>query len=123
MSHATALSSPVTILARQVSRAGPRLYNVRGRMLSSHTPAASAAPPLSGSADAAAPAAAEAPPPSNSRLRALRGRNFRLYLIGQSISNPGTWLQSTAQSWLVLDLTGSPAALAFVTALQFTPQL
>jgi len=53
----------------------------------------------------------------------LRNRNYRLYFSGQLISVPGTWLQTVAQAWLVLELTGSPAQLGLVTALQFAPIL
>jgi MFS family permease len=44
-------------------------------------------------------------------FRALRHRNFRLYLAGQAVSLVGTWLQSVAQSWLVYRLTDSPLLL------------
>ena len=37
--------------------------------------------------------------------------NYRLYYGGQAISLIGTWMQMTAQSWLVLTLTHSGAAL------------
>jgi MFS family permease len=56
-------------------------------------------------------------------LSSLKRRNFRLYFIGQSISQTGGWMQAVAQSWLVLHLTGSPTALGLVTALQFAPTL
>jgi MFS family permease len=54
---------------------------------------------------------------------AMRVRNFRLYTAGQSITNTGTWMQSIAQDWLVLELTGSPAAVGVTMALQFLPML
>ncbi len=44
-------------------------------------------------------------------FRALRHRNFRLYIVGQAVSLVGTWLQSVAQSWLVYRLTDSPFLL------------
>lgn len=47
--------------------------------------------------------------------------NYRAYFIGQLISVIGTWMQTTAQAWLVLDLTNSPFALGLVTMLQFLP--
>jgi MFS family permease len=47
-------------------------------------------------------------------LRALRHRNFRLFFIGQGISLTGTWLQTTAMSWLVYRLTGSAFLLGVV---------
>jgi MFS family permease len=50
-------------------------------------------------------------------------RNYRLYFIGQAISVSGTWMQAVAQSWLVLQLTGSGTAIGLVTALQFLPML
>ena len=40
-------------------------------------------------------------------FRALGNRNFRLFLTGAFLSNAGTWMQSVAQSWLVLQLTNS----------------
>jgi hypothetical protein len=42
--------------------------------------------------------------------------NFRLYLAGQAVSLVGTWMQVVAQSWLVLQLTGSGALLGLVAA-------
>jgi len=57
------------------------------------------------------------------RLGALRHRDFRLFWIGQLISQVGTWMQSVAQAWLVLELTHSPLQLGIVSALQFTPIL
>jgi MFS family permease len=47
-------------------------------------------------------------------LRALRYRNFRLFIGGQLISLVGTWMQIVAQSWLVYRLTGSAALLGAV---------
>lgn len=54
---------------------------------------------------------------------ALRHRNFRLFWTGQLVSLIGTWMQSTAQSWLVLELTHSAWMLGIVGALQFLPIL
>ncbi|MFF4400404.1 MFS transporter [Streptomyces sp. NPDC001480] len=53
----------------------------------------------------------------------LRIRNYRLFFIGQVVSNTGTWMQRIAQDWLVLSLTGSSAAVGITTALQFLPML
>ncbi|MGH7302074.1 MAG: MFS transporter [Candidatus Rokuibacteriota bacterium] len=64
-----------------------------------------------------------APAPRPVRLGALRHRDFRLFWIGQLISQVGTWMQSVAQAWLVLELTQSPLQLGIVSALQFTPVL
>jgi len=54
---------------------------------------------------------------------ALRHRNFRLFWFGQMISLIGTWMQTTAQAWLVLELTHSAWLLGVVGALQFLPVL
>jgi MFS family permease len=53
----------------------------------------------------------------------LRTRNYRLYFSGQLISVPGTWLQTVAQAWLVLQLTSSGSALGITVALQALPVL
>lgn len=52
---------------------------------------------------------------------ALRHRNFRLFWTGQLVSLIGTWMQTTGQAWLVLQLTKSAWALGVVGALQFLP--
>jgi MFS family permease len=44
-------------------------------------------------------------------LRALRSRNYRLFVAGQSVSLIGTWMQQVAMSWLVYRLTGSALLL------------
>src|SRR6516225_3235275 len=44
-------------------------------------------------------------------FRALRHRNFRLFISGQVVSLVGTWMQNTAQSWLVYRLTHSELLL------------
>ena len=54
---------------------------------------------------------------------ALAVPNYRLYYGGQAISLIGTWMQMTAQSWLVLTLTHSGAALGAIVALQTIPVL
>jgi MFS family permease len=45
------------------------------------------------------------------RFRALQHRNFQLFIAGQLTSLIGTWMQTTAQLWLVYKLTGSAALL------------
>ncbi len=50
-------------------------------------------------------------------LGALAHRNFRLFLFGQTVSLTGTWMQSIAQGWLVLQLTNSPFYVGVVSAL------
>lgn len=59
----------------------------------------------------------------NQTFSSLKIWNYRLYFIGQAISLSGTWMQTVAQSWLVLKITGSGTALGLVTALQFLPIL
>jgi MFS family permease len=59
----------------------------------------------------------------NQTFRSLRVRNYRVYFISQLISVSGTWMQSIAQAWLVLRLTGNGVDLGIVTGLQFLPML
>ena len=54
---------------------------------------------------------------------ALSIPNYRRYYGGQSISLIGTWMQMTAQSWLVYTLTHSGAVLGVILALQTLPVL
>jgi MFS family permease len=49
--------------------------------------------------------------------------NYRRYYGGQAISLIGTWMQMTAQAWLVLTLTHSSTALGAIIALQTIPVL
>jgi MFS family permease len=49
-----------------------------------------------------------------SALRALRSRNYRLFVAGQLVSLVGTWMQMVAQSWLIYRLTGSAAMLGLI---------
>ncbi|MEU9286322.1 MFS transporter [Streptomyces sp. NPDC048275] len=60
---------------------------------------------------------------SSSMFSSLKIRNYRLFFMGQVVSNTGTWMQRIAQDWLVLSLTGSSAAVGITTALQFLPML
>lgn len=45
---------------------------------------------------------------------ALKSPNYRLWFFGRLISLVGTWMQATAQGYLVFDLTHSPAYLGYV---------
>jgi len=56
-------------------------------------------------------------------LRAMRHRNFRLFFFGQLISLSGTWMQTTAQQWLVYRITDSQLSLGVVTFAAFLPVL
>lgn len=62
---------------------------------------------------------------SSSTFRSLRGYNYRVWAGGAAVSNVGTWMQRTAQDWIVLtQLTRhNAAAVGIVMALQFGPQL
>ncbi len=79
-----------------------------------------------GAASAPAPDTHDSPPVpagQSSMFSSLRIRNYRLFFIGQVVSNTGTWMQRIAQDWLVLSLTGSSTAVGVTTALQFLPML
>ena len=52
---------------------------------------------------------------------ALRHRNYRLFFFGQMVSQIGTWMQTTAQAWLILELTHSAWLLGLVGVLQYAP--
>jgi MFS family permease len=54
-------------------------------------------------------------------ISSLRQRNYRLFFFGQLVSVAGTWMQTVAQSFLVLDLTHSGTQLGLVTAVRFLP--
>jgi MFS family permease len=86
-------------------------------------------------ANETSPAPAGQPPGSRrSRLRlprfsagrtvsSLRHPNYRLFFFGQLVSVMGTWMQTVAQSFLVLDLTHSGTDLGLATAARFVPVL
>ncbi len=70
------------------------------------------------------PTSWETPIPELSpRFRALKHRNFQLFIIGQLISLIGTWMQTTAQQWLVYRLTGSVAILGLFSFANQVPML
>jgi MFS family permease len=53
----------------------------------------------------------------------LRHHNYRIFVILSLVGSGGVWMQRLAQDWLVLQLTGSPAAVGIAVALQFLPML
>jgi len=63
--------------------------------------------------------------PATGTFRSLRNFNYRVWAAGAFVSNIGTWMQRTAQTWLVLmQLTQHNAsAVGLVMALQYGPQL
>jgi MFS family permease len=66
---------------------------------------------------------ASAPPPRRRVLGALRHRNYRLFFGGQLVSTVGTWMQTIAMPWLVLQLTHSGFLVGVVLAMQYLPML
>ena len=59
-------------------------------------------------------------PPS---LRSLRHRNARLFFVGLLVSNVGTWMQMTAMSLVVYQLTGNGTDIGITLFCQFLPML
>ncbi len=53
----------------------------------------------------------------------LKYKNFRYFWFGQCISLMGTWMQRTAQVWLVYTITKSPFLVGLLGVCQFTPML
>jgi MFS family permease len=66
------------------------------------------------------PAPISGPPP---RFAALHSRNFALLWFGLIVSNAGTHMKSVAQSWLVYQLSGSPAYLGYLGAAFALPMI
>ncbi len=62
---------------------------------------------------------------TTSAFRSLRSANYRIWAAGAFVSNVGTWVQRTAQDWLVLTVLTqhSAATVGIVMGLQFGPQL
>ncbi|GIU86952.1 MAG: MFS transporter [Acidimicrobiia bacterium] len=56
-------------------------------------------------------------------FRSLGVRNFRLFFLGQLVSQVGNWLTLIGQTLLVLHLTDSGVAVGLLTAFQFVPVL
>ncbi len=63
------------------------------------------------------------PPRFSQGLSAFKHRNYRLFFSGQFISVVGSWMQTTAQAWLVTGLTTSQFKVALVVVFQFVPIL
>jgi MFS family permease len=93
-------------------------------------------PPLASPDPAADPFAAPIAPPAvtpspaappqrlvTRMFESLHHRDFRVFYVGQLISVTGTWMQSVAQGWLVLILTGSPFLLGVTSAARTLPIL
>lgn len=56
-------------------------------------------------------------------FRALRHRNYRLFFWGQLVSLTGTWMQQTAMSWFVYQITNSKLLLGVVSAVGSAPMV
>ena len=56
-------------------------------------------------------------------LRAFHHADFRRFFWAQMVAQTGTWMQTVAQSWLVLQLTPTPFKLGLIGSLQFAPIL
>ncbi|HRQ88501.1 MAG TPA: MFS transporter [Bacteroidia bacterium] len=54
-------------------------------------------------------------------LSAFRHRNYRIFFAGQIVSLIGTWLQSTAEGWLVYQLSGSSVVLGLIRFCNLLP--
>jgi MFS family permease len=54
-------------------------------------------------------------------LRALRGRNYRLYFFGQLVSMTGSWMQTTALAWVIFDMTHESRWPANIATAQILP--
>src|SRR6266446_4958628 len=54
-------------------------------------------------------------------FRSLRHRNYRLYFFGQLVSLVGTWMQTTALTWLAFEISGESKWPAFINAAQILP--
>lgn len=61
--------------------------------------------------------------PERGWFRALRHPQYRVFWAGNFVSNLGTWMQTVAQGWLVLQLTNSPFWLGLVGFAQQVPSL
>jgi MFS family permease len=53
----------------------------------------------------------------------LRVRNYRRYFAGQVVSITGNWMQTVAEMWLMVQLTGSGVSVGLTVGLQFLPIL
>src|SRR5438874_5256939 len=56
-------------------------------------------------------------------FRALRHRNYRLFFWGQLVSLIGTWMQQTAMSWYVYEITNLKILLGTVAAVGSAPMM
>ena len=76
---------------------------------------------MPGHGDGERPSGSAAGAESRGMFSALRHRNFRLFFFGQLISLTGTWMDITAEGWLVYKLTGSKLLLGVVGVASSAP--
>ena len=65
----------------------------------------------------------QARPPWRETFASLRVRNYRRFAGGNLLANTAVWMQRIAMDWLVLQLSGSVAAVGVTVFMQFTPML
>jgi MFS family permease len=85
--------------------------------------AAPAAPIVSAGSAASAGGVAPVAPSINPFRVFVRHRNFRIFLIGQTMSLIGTWMQTMAEGWLALELTNSAFLVGLVAVATSIPIL
>jgi MFS family permease len=56
-------------------------------------------------------------------FQSLRYRNYRLFFVGQIVSQTGSWMQRIALAWVILQLTHSPFDVGVMAFAQFTPYM
>jgi len=62
-------------------------------------------------------------PPWRETLVSLKVPNYRKFAAGNLVANTAVWMQRIAMDWLVLQLSGSVAAVGITVFMQFTPML
>ena len=60
---------------------------------------------------------------SSARFSSLAVPNYRRYFTGQVVSISGNWMQTVAEMWLIVQLTGSGVSVGLTAGLQFLPIL
>ena len=79
--------------------------------------------PPGGPASAAPPGRSEEAGWPTGTYAAFRAPDYRRFFLGQAVSLPGTWMQTIAQTWLIVELTDSGTYLGLLLAAQFLPVL
>ena len=60
---------------------------------------------------------------SQRTFSSLQVPNYRRYFAGQVVSISGNWMQTVAEMWLIVQLTGSGVSVGLTAGLQFLPML